>query len=509
MKAIILSRVSTKEQEEGHSINAQKQRLEDHCARKGLTVIKTFEIVESSTKGERKKFTAMLDFARSQKETIAIVADAVDRFQRSFKESVMIDELIRKELVELHFYRENMIIGKNASSSDIMRWDFSVMGAKSYVMNLSENVRRSLEFMRRNGRWGGKAPLGYMNIRDANNKSVIIQDPERAPLIKMLFEEFAKGCHSISGDLVHRAKQWGLTNKTCKGGYLFPSQIHYILKNPFYYGEMPIKGKLYPHNYPPIIDKDLFDRCQAIRIGTKRQDRAHYSEKPFIFRGLIRCAISNRIVTCDIKKGKHIYLVCRDPANPAKKVFVPEVEVLKQLKNVFRSFYIEDDVLEVLTKHLQKGHEAERQFHNDAIDGLRKRYDQIDGMLATLLDMRLSKSITQSEYDKKAYDLKHDQIELRMRIEQHQKGQDEFRVTLESLISLMSRAYGIFERSEIDQKRQLIAFVFSNLRLRGKKLEFALRSPFHLMTNRPDYTSWLGDVDSNHGKQSQSLLSYR
>jgi hypothetical protein len=58
----------------------------------------------------------MLEFTQTQKETVAIVADAVDRFQRSFKESVLIDELIPKEQVELHFYRENMVIGKGASS---------------------------------------------------------------------------------------------------------------------------------------------------------------------------------------------------------------------------------------------------------------------------------------------------------------------------------------------------------------------------------------------------------
>ena len=89
--------------------------------------------------------------------------------------------------------------------------------------------------------------------------------------------------------------------------------------------------------------------------------RTHYSEKPFIFRGLMRCAISGKVVACDIKKGKHIYLICRDPANPAKKLFVPEVKVLEQVKAVFRSFHIEDDVLEALTKHLQEGHEAEKQ----------------------------------------------------------------------------------------------------------------------------------------------------
>lgn len=63
----------------------------------------------------------MLEFAKGQDQTIAIVADAVDRFQRSFKESVLIDELIRKELVELYFYREGMVIGKGASSTDILR----------------------------------------------------------------------------------------------------------------------------------------------------------------------------------------------------------------------------------------------------------------------------------------------------------------------------------------------------------------------------------------------------
>jgi DNA invertase Pin-like site-specific DNA recombinase len=71
MKAIILARVSTKEQEDGHSIAAQRQRLVDYCARKGLKVIKTYELVESSTRGERKELAAILAFAQAQNETVA------------------------------------------------------------------------------------------------------------------------------------------------------------------------------------------------------------------------------------------------------------------------------------------------------------------------------------------------------------------------------------------------------------------------------------------------------
>ena len=95
----------------------------------------------------------MIEFCKSQPEKIVIIADAVDRVQRSFKESVMLDDLIRQEKIELHFYRENMVIGKNSSSSDIMRWDFSVMGAKSYVLQLSENVRRSIDYKIKNGEY--------------------------------------------------------------------------------------------------------------------------------------------------------------------------------------------------------------------------------------------------------------------------------------------------------------------------------------------------------------------
>lgn len=99
MKAIILTRVSTKMQEEGLSLLAQNNRLHEYAERKGLEIIKSFEIVESSTRGERKQFMEMINFCKKQRETIAIVADTVDRVQRSFKESVLLDELMRQNKI--------------------------------------------------------------------------------------------------------------------------------------------------------------------------------------------------------------------------------------------------------------------------------------------------------------------------------------------------------------------------------------------------------------------------
>ena len=75
MKAVILARVSSREQENGMSIDAQLENLNKYVRRNGLTLLKTFQITESSTRGDRKKFVEMLNFVKTQREKIVIVAD--------------------------------------------------------------------------------------------------------------------------------------------------------------------------------------------------------------------------------------------------------------------------------------------------------------------------------------------------------------------------------------------------------------------------------------------------
>ena len=72
----------------------------------------------------------MLEFAEAQNERNRHRRRRRRPFQRSFKESVLIDEYIAKGKGRTPFLsgRNGNQIG--ASSTDILRWDFSVMGAK-------------------------------------------------------------------------------------------------------------------------------------------------------------------------------------------------------------------------------------------------------------------------------------------------------------------------------------------------------------------------------------------
>ena len=92
---------------------------------------------------------------------------------------------------------EGLVLNLKSNSADILRWDMGVMFARSYVLQLSDNVKRSKEQATKNGIWIGLAPIGYMHDVDEKGDKTIIPDPERAPLIAKLFEMYASGNYSL------------------------------------------------------------------------------------------------------------------------------------------------------------------------------------------------------------------------------------------------------------------------------------------------------------------------
>jgi site-specific DNA recombinase len=275
MKALLLARISSKEQEEGQSIPAQERRLREYAERKGLIVEEVFKITESSTKNTRKEFEKILERIRKSRETVALVADTIDRVQRSFKESVVLDNLRKDGKVEIHFMREGLVLNLRSNSSDILRWDMGVMFARSYVLRLSDNIKRSKEQAAKRGVWMGLAATGYIHVTNDKGEKTIIPDPDRAPFIRKLFEMYATGNHSLQ-TLKEAAIQMGLRTK--KGEPLAISQINKILKKPFYCGMMDTKYGIVEHCYEPLISQALFQQVQDVINGFHK--KPHMRESP-------------------------------------------------------------------------------------------------------------------------------------------------------------------------------------------------------------------------------------
>ena len=493
--AIIFCRVSSKDQaEEGYSIEAQQDRLREYCKRKNLNIIKEYLITESSTRGTRPLFREMIKFIKSYKKPIALVCDKVDRLQRNFKHVSVLDELRIKGKLTLHFNVENQILDANSSSSQIMAYQMYVMMAESYTTSLSENVRRAFEKMRKIGKITGTAPIGYLNVKNEDEHSEIILDPDRAIFIKKIFEDYATGLYSIKA-IREKTKSWGLKNKTKSNTYLSISQIEKILKNPFYYGYATYKKQKYKHIYPRIIDEELFQKCEDVRLG-RHKNRSNKTKKEFIFSGLMTCKHCGCTITPEIKKGKYVYLR-PNPKNGCNCKQINENIALKEVEKVFSLLKIEQETLDILINKLKEDSKEQNTSISLQISALTKNLKNIETKENTLLDVLLNGGITQDVYNKKKEEFDKEKAKIERDIEKLSLKSDDFEITVKYLLDVASRAYKLFESSGIDEKRKLLKLVFPNFYLDGKKVSYTIKKPFNLMVKRANHPITLGRKDSN------------
>jgi len=504
MKTIILARVSTQEQKEaGNSLPAQQARMRGYIDRvPRLELDKEFIFDESAYKEHRKEFDKVIDYVSGFKEVVALCCDKVDRLTRDFLVGLPDLERLRRDgKIELHFPSDNLVLHRDSPATDLFHFNIAVSLAQYYSNAISDNTKRAFETKRRNGEWAGKPRIGYINIDLENGKKDIVPDPERGHLIQKLFELYSTGSYSITL-LWEKMTKMGL--RGLDGQKLARSNIELILQDTFYYGiAYSKKHGQYPHRYQPLITKELFDKCQEVRASRRRMpSKLASATDNFIFKGLLPCKKCGCLYTPEmkIKKSglKFIYYSCTNSKHICKRVYVPEKTLLDPIQRVFEKFRkIPREVQKRLVSELRALNDGEAEFHNREIERIRAEYDRAQKRVDALLEMRLDKSITSDDYDKKLQELKDKQYRLNVELDEYTKADHEYHVYVNTVINLSRRIADIFESSEPMEKRAILGFILQNPTVSGKKLEFTMRKPFNTVLELAACPTGLRGQDSN------------
>lgn len=488
--AVILARVSSTEQEYGKSLDGQLMQCREYAERKGLKIIKEYRLVESSTRGGRKEFMNIINFVKAQHKTIAIIVHTVDRLQRRFEDTVLLRPMALDGQIELHFVANGFIVDKDTKSHQKLMWNMNVMGAEMFIDQLKENTKRGLDKKIEDGEWPTQAPLGYLNHIDENRKKWIILDPERAPLIKRLFEEYSTGAYNIR-QMHKRMKELGLRHRKRGGGnstLVSKNTVYRILEDSFYCGTMVLKKRnkdkskirMVKHHYETLITEALFERCKDIRLGRKKKS-FQYGKKPLIFRGLIRCGCG-RAITPYIRKGKYTYLKC---TRYRAETFctngpVREEVALAAVTEAISKVKIDKEGAEAIRKYLEGKNKT---GFADQI----KEHERINKALAVnkqkrdnLLDIRLGQLISDEQYKAKLKELEEEKTILETQITEKPVNEQDFMVTLDEVLYFLQNAAELFKSSQLDGKRIIISTLLANLVLQDKKVNFTYRKPFNL-----------------------------
>jgi site-specific DNA recombinase len=289
--ALIYTRVSSDEQaREGISLDAQLRECRQYAARMGWTIGPEYTDVMSGSRDDRPQYQRLMAEVRSmrgRRQSVAVVVAALDRFGRRVVERVRAREELASLNVEAHSVREGGRV------PDLV-WDVLAAVAQEEVRRLGERVRAAQHHLRSRG-WKapGQVAFGYQlrpSTEDERNlgapKSVLDLDPERAPIMREMFDRAANGesARSLSRWLsalpsdVRRGQPWG------------SSTVRSRLSARVYVGQFP-DGTA--GNWPTMVKPETYDRVQA-RIA-EHGHMPRQARGKTLLTGLIRCLCGARM----------------------------------------------------------------------------------------------------------------------------------------------------------------------------------------------------------------------
>ena len=75
--------------------------------------------------------------------------------------------------------------------------------------------------------------------------------------------------------------------------------------------------------------------------------------------------------------------------------------------------------------------------------------------------------------------------------------QKNYYYVISTKVALLNRAGQLFRSSDIEQKRRLMSFLFTNLHVKGEKLDYTLKKPFDIIAEIPECSKWWVVTGSN------------
>jgi site-specific DNA recombinase len=294
--ALTYLRVSSKAQvnkdidDEGYSLPAQRTACERKATSLGATVDAEFvEKGESGTSIKGRKELGRLLERLAEGDIDYVIVHKVDRLARSRADDVAIAEAIRASGAKLISVSENI---DETPSGMLLHGVMSAI-AEFYSRNLAAEVMKGTTEKARRGGTPGRAPIGYLNIRELTNgrevRTVGI-DPERGPLITKAFELYATGDYSTA-ELAAILEGAGLRSKA-RGDNpsipLGPNRIQTLLRSDYYIGVVRYDGKVSEGRHPKLTDEQTFQQVQEVLTSQRTSGERNWRHHHYL-RGTVYC----------------------------------------------------------------------------------------------------------------------------------------------------------------------------------------------------------------------------
>lgn len=286
--------------------------------------------------------------------------------------------------------------------------------------------------------------------------------------------------------------------------------IYAMLKNPFYYGEMVIRGEKMPHASEPLISKSLYDKVQEVRSGGKMHTKIReYAGIPFVFRGLVKCAECDGTISSEqhFKKSgrKYTYLRCTHSNGCCHQGLVSENLLLQQLDDeVFSKIRLSCNILEPLKKCVQKKLIEESDANMVMKRKITMELNNLEAKERRVKDSFFEGDITRDEWQEEKAIIAAKREELQRTAEKYADISKDIQVTVNEILDIAATVSDIMKKADPTQQNKLLTLMLSECYLDGQKLIYKLQKPFDKLVNLKNANTWF-DFDKSDIKEYETM----
>ncbi len=281
MLTVAYCRVSTEEQaEEGHSIEAQADRLRSYAELHGLGVV---TVVEDPGLSGRNMERPGLQQVRAMVEAghvAHVLVWRLDRLSRNLGDLILLADELGRSNVALHSFTEKLDL-----STATGRMFYNILGsfAQFYREQLSENVRMGMHQAVREGKWINRPKTGY----DLVGGTLVPNDD--AYRVREIFRLRAVG-----------RSQREIEDAT---GIKY-STVGSILKSRVYLGEVQLRGEWFPGVHEALVTPEEFAAAHLGFVPGRPRGRDLLSGRVF-------CGLCGRRMAVEVNGDGRTMYRCR------------------------------------------------------------------------------------------------------------------------------------------------------------------------------------------------------
>lgn len=292
MRAGIYYRVSSDEQIDGFSLDAQRRILADFCQAKGWAIAGEYADEGKSARGDniekRPQFKAMMEDAEDGVIDVVVV-HKIDRFARNIRVTFeCLERLARANVAFIAVAQPDLDYTRPEG-----RLFMGMMAtlAQYYSDNLAQEVKKGKAERKAQGLYNGHIPFGMMK----GAGGIPVENPETIGGLLLAFRLAAEG--ESDRTIAQALNEAGYRTTGVRLGAAAPftkDTVAKMLQNRFYLGELPGERGIgaAPAQHGPVVDSGLFEDAQRERErrATARGVSVAQGMTTYSLSGLCTCA---------------------------------------------------------------------------------------------------------------------------------------------------------------------------------------------------------------------------